>query len=216
MHIRHNLNKIKGIVFSDEMMNFEKKQFVKHNSYSFMKNAGQMVFQFISKKFDGRLSSDIADATLLEDFQKAGTQIAEYYEQREFAKAMRDIMALADRANQYIADKEPWQLIKQPDHENEVHDICSLGINLFRLLMIYLTPVVPELSKSVQNFLNDSFSWDSHRNALTNHPINKFKALMQRVEMDDINAMLEASKEQQQAQAQQQAEQQQHSGFTLL
>lgn len=154
---------------------------------------------FITKKFDGRLSSDIADATLLEDFQQAGTQIAEYYEKREFAKAMRDIMALADRANQYIADKEPWQLIKQPGHENEVHDVCSLGINLFRLLMIYLTPVLPELAKAVQQFLNDNFSWDSHRTVLTNHPIDKFKALMQRVEMDDINAMLEDAKEQQPA-----------------
>ena len=152
---------------------------------------------FISKKFDGRLSGDIADAVLLEDFQKAGDQIAEYYENREFSKAMRDIMALADRANQYIADKEPWQLIKQPGHENEVHDICSLGINLFRILMIYLTPVVPQLAQSVQQFLNDNFSWDSHRTVLTNHPIDKFKALMQRVDMEDINAMLDASKEQQ-------------------
>lgn len=152
---------------------------------------------FISKKFDGRLSGDIADAVLLEDFQKAGDQIAEYYENREFSKAMRDIMALADRANQYIADKEPWQLIKQPGHENEVHDICSLGINLFRILMIYLTPVVPQLAQSVQQFLNDNVSWDSHRTVLTNHPIDKFKALMQRVDMEDINAMLEASKEQQ-------------------
>ncbi|MGM0525542.1 MAG: methionine--tRNA ligase [Pseudomonadota bacterium] len=152
---------------------------------------------FITKKFDGRLSGDIADSALLEDFQKAGDQIAEYYEKREFSKAIRDIMALADRANQYIADKEPWQLIKQPGHENEVHDICSLGINLFRILMIYLTPIVPELSKSVQHFLNDSFSWNSHRSMLTDHPINKFKALMQRVDMDDINTMLEASKEEQ-------------------
>ncbi|RUO77420.1 methionine--tRNA ligase [Idiomarina seosinensis] len=152
---------------------------------------------FITKKFDGKLSGDIADSALLEDFQKAGDQIAEYYEKREFSKAIRDIMALADRANQYIADKEPWQLIKQPGHENEVHDICSLGINLFRILMIYLTPIVPELSKSVQHFLNDSFSWSSHRSMLTDHPINKFKALMQRVDMDDINTMLEASKEEQ-------------------
>lgn len=155
---------------------------------------------FITKKFDGRLSNDIADAALLEDFQKAGEQIAEYYENREFSKAMRDIMALADRANQYIADQEPWQLIKQPGHENEVHDICSLGINLFRQLMIYLTPVVPQLSAAVQQFLNDNFTWQSHRTVLTNHPIDKFKALMQRVEMDDIEKMLEASK-QQQAQA---------------
>ncbi|WP_404402721.1 methionine--tRNA ligase [Idiomarina seosinensis] len=156
---------------------------------------------FISKKFDGRLSGDIDDSSLLEYFQNAGRQIGEYYEQREYSKAMRDIMTLADRANQYIADKEPWQMIKQPGHENEVHDVCSLGINLFRQLMIYLTPVVPELSNAVQHFLNDSFTWDSHKTALTNHPIDKFKALMQRVEMDDIDAMLASSKNEQPAAA---------------
>jgi len=152
---------------------------------------------FITKKFDGKLSASIADSALLEDFQNAGTEIAALYEQREFSKAMREIMTLADRANQYIADKEPWQLIKNPDAANEVHDICSLGINLFRTLMVYLTPVVPELSQSVQTFLNDQFTWDSHKHALTDHPIDKFKALMQRVEMKDIEQMLEDSKEQQ-------------------
>ncbi|EAQ32020.1 methionine--tRNA ligase [Idiomarina baltica] len=154
---------------------------------------------FITKKFDGKLSASVADSALLEDFQNAGTEIAELYEQREFSKAMREIMTLADRANQYIADKEPWQLIKNPDAASEVHDTCSLGINLFRILMVYLTPVVPELSKSVQHFLNDQFSWDSHKQVLTNHPIDKFKALMQRVEMKDIEQMLEDSKEQQAA-----------------
>ena len=156
---------------------------------------------FITKKFDGKLSASVADSALLEDFQQVGTEIADLYEQREFSKAMREIMTLADRANQYIADKEPWQLIKNPDAASEVHDICSLGINLFRILMVYLTPVVPELSKSVQHFLNDQFTWESHKQVLTNHPIDKFKALMQRVEMKDIEQMLEDSKEQQAAAA---------------
>lgn len=76
----------------------------------------------------------------------------------EFSRAMRDIMALADRANQYIADKEPRQLIKQEGSEQEVHEICSLGINLFRVLMVYLAPVVPKLTEEVQSFLNDNFN----------------------------------------------------------
>ncbi len=156
---------------------------------------------FIQKKFDGRLSSNVADSALLEDFQLAGDNIAELYEKREFSRAMRDIMALADRANQYIADKEPWQLIKQEGSEQEVHEICSLGINLFRVLMVYLAPVVPKLTEEVQSFLNDNFTWDSHKTALTDHPIDKFKALMQRVEMDDVNAMIDASKEEQASQA---------------
>ena len=133
---------------------------------------------FIQKKFDGRLSSNVADSALLEDFQLAGDNIAELYEKREFSRAMRDIMALADRANQYIADKEPWQLIKQEGSEQEVHEICSLGINLFRVLMVYLAPVVPKLTEEVQSFLNDNFTWDSHKTALTDHPIDKFKACL--------------------------------------
>ncbi|RUO81548.1 methionine--tRNA ligase [Idiomarina tyrosinivorans] len=154
---------------------------------------------FIQKKFNGKLSADVADSALLEDFQKAQDSIATAYEQREFAKAMREIMALADRANQYIADKEPWQLIKQEGAEQEVHDICSLGIHLFRILMVYLTPVVPELAERVQAFLNDRFTWASAQQVLTNHAINPFKALMQRIDMKDIEAMIDASKEQQPA-----------------
>ncbi|RXS44332.1 methionine--tRNA ligase [Idiomarina sp. 29L] len=160
---------------------------------------------FIQKKFDGKLSSNVADSALMEDFQTAGADIAELYEKREFSRAMRDIMALADRANQYIADKEPWQLIKKEGAEQEVHEICSLGINLFRVLMVYLTPVLPKLSADVQHFLNDTFTWESHKTVLTDHPINKFKALMQRIDMKDIDAMIEDSKQQQPQTAEQTA-----------
>lgn len=97
---------------------------------------------------------------------------------------MRDIMALADKANFYIAEQEPWQLIKDPSKQAQVHEICSIGINLFRLLMIYLTPVVPALATRVQEFLNDEFSWDSHQQLLTDHTISPFKALLQRIDME--------------------------------
>lgn len=149
---------------------------------------------FISKKFDGKLAAELSDTSLLEEFQQAASSISEAYEQREFAKAMRIIMALADKANAYIADAEPWQLIKDPAKAAEVHEICSIGINLFRLLMIYLTPVVPELSQRVQNFLKDEFNWDSSQSILTNHQIEPFKALLQRVDMTQVEAMIEASK----------------------
>ncbi|MEX1222171.1 MAG: methionine--tRNA ligase [Idiomarina sp.] len=161
-------------------------------------NIASRCASFITKKFDGKLSANLPEQALLADFQTAGSSLAEAYEKREFSKAMRDIMALADRANQYIADKEPWQLIKDPEKADEVHEICSVGINLFRLLMIYLTPVVPELAKRVQSFLNDEFSWDSHQQLLTDHQVNKFSALLKRVEMDTVNAMIEDSKEAQQ------------------
>lgn len=161
-------------------------------------NIASRCASFITKKFDGKLSANLPEQELLADFQNAAAGLAEAYEKREFSKAMRDIMALADRANQYIADKEPWQLIKDPEKADEVHEICSVGINLFRLLMIYLTPVVPELAKRVQSFLNDEFSWDSHKQLLTDHQVNKFSALLKRVEMDTVNAMIEDSKEAQQ------------------
>ncbi|MCL4409838.1 MAG: methionine--tRNA ligase [Gammaproteobacteria bacterium] len=150
---------------------------------------------FISKKFDGKLSERIDDPVMLQEFQAAADDIAAAYEQREFAKAMREIMKLADRANEYIAVKEPWQLAKEEGKEAAVHDVCSMGIHLFRLLMIYLTPVVPALAKDAQRFLNDEFTWASAQQTLTGHAINKFKALMQRVPTEKIEAMLEASKE---------------------
>ena len=151
---------------------------------------------FISKKFDGKLADTITDTALIDEFKAAGEGLAQAYEKREFSKAMRDIMALADKANFYIAEKEPWQLIKDPAKAAEVHEICSIGINLFRLLMIYLTPVVPALAERVQAFLNDSFTWESHQETLLGHSISPFKALLQRIEMDKVNAMIDDSKAQ--------------------
>ncbi|MCC5878300.1 MAG: methionine--tRNA ligase [Idiomarina sp.] len=150
---------------------------------------------FIAKKFDGKLSDTIAEPELLKQFTDAADSIAESFEKREFSRAMRDIMTLADRANEYIAVKEPWQLAKDETKQQEVQDVCSMGIHMFRALMIYLTPVVPELSKQAQEFLNDDFNWDSATTVLTGHKISKFKALLQRVPMEKIEAMIEDSKE---------------------
>jgi methionyl-tRNA synthetase len=130
---------------------------------------------------------------------QAGDSIANHYENRDFSRAMREIMALADKVNEYIAVKEPWQLIKDESKQAEVQDICSLGINLFRTLMIYLKPVLPKLAQSTEAFLNDELLWEGHKVLLTDHKINKFKALLQRVDMDKINAMVDASKENLQA-----------------
>lgn len=154
---------------------------------------------FISKKFDGKLSDNISEPNMLKDFQTAAGTIADCYEKREFSKAMREIMALADRANEYIAVKEPWVLAKQEGKEQDVHEICSMGIHLFRILMIYLKPVVPSLAESAEAFLNDSFSWESAQTTLTGREINKFKAMIQRVAPESIDAMLEASKQQQES-----------------
>ena len=158
-------------------------------------NIASRCASFISKRFDGMLSANIDDQKLADDVMNAGDHLAELYENREFGKAMREIMALADKVNEYIAIKEPWQLIKDESKQQEVQDICSLGINLFRILMTYLKPVLPDLAEKTEAFLNDELVWNGHKNLLTNHKVNPFKALMQRIEIDKINAMTEASKD---------------------
>ncbi|MCC5856472.1 MAG: methionine--tRNA ligase [Idiomarina sp.] len=150
---------------------------------------------FITKKFNGELANDIAEPELLAEFQAVAAVIAESYEQREFGKAMREIMRLADRANEYIAIKEPWQLAKQEGKEAEVQSVCSMGLHLFRILMVYLKPVVPKLAQDAEAFLNDTLSWDSVQSTLTGHRIEKFKALLQRVDSEHVAAMIEDSKQ---------------------
>jgi len=158
-------------------------------------NIASRCASFITKRFDGMLSMNIDNQALADEVMAAGDSIAAHYEARDFAKGMREIMALADKVNEYIAVKEPWQLVKDETKQQEVQDICSLGINMFRTLMIYLKPVLPVLADSTASFLNDELIWEGHKSLLTNHKINKFKALLQRVDMDKVNAMTDASKD---------------------
>lgn len=150
---------------------------------------------FITKKFDGKLSATVMQPQLLKEFQAAAPSITAHYENREFSRAIREIMALADKANQFIDAAAPWVLIKDETKQKEAHEVCSLGLNLFRVLITYLKPVLPEMADNVEAFLNDDLAWDGVQNALVSHPINKFKPLMQRVEMDKVNKMVEESKE---------------------
>mgnify|MGYP000465813800 CR=1 FL=1 len=150
---------------------------------------------FITKKFDGTLAPQNSEAALIGEFTDAQDEVAALYEARDFAKAVRLIMALADKANQYIADKEPWQLVKDPAKADEVQQVCSVGINLFRILTTYLKPIVPTLAAQVEDFLNIELTWDSVKTNLQDHKISKFKAMMQRVDMKHVEAMVDASKE---------------------
>ncbi|WP_275288437.1 methionine--tRNA ligase [Halomonas elongata] len=151
---------------------------------------------FIKKLGGGKLSAHCAEPQRLARFIAAGDEIAESYETREFGRAMRRIMELADEANTYIAEAEPWVLAKQEGREQEVLDICSVGINLFRQLMVYLAPVVPSMAEDARRFMKlDTLAWDSRQALLLDHEIAKFKPLMTRVETDRIDAMIEASKE---------------------
>lgn len=151
---------------------------------------------FIKKRFDGELSASCAEPELFEDFINASDTIAEHYESREYGKAMRAISALADKANQYIDDKQPWVLAKQEGSDKQLHDICSLGINLFYVIAAYLKPVVPAMVTKAEAFLNiDALTWPDQLAPLLSHRINKFKPLMTRVDPDKLAALIDASKE---------------------
>jgi len=151
---------------------------------------------FIKKRFDGKLSSHCSEPELYQQFTQSSEEIAALYESREYGKAMREIMALADKANQYIDEKKPWLIAKEEGKDQELHDICSMGINLFRLLVAYLKPVLPGLANESESFLNiPEQNWPSDAQPLLAHEIKPFKALMTRVEEPSIAAILESSKE---------------------
>jgi methionyl-tRNA synthetase len=151
---------------------------------------------FISRRFAGRLAASLAEPELYQDFVTAGTAIAQAYERREFSRAMREIMALADCANQYIDEQKPWVLAKQGGQDEQVQAVCSMGLNLFRLLMIYLKPVLPQVAAQVEAFLQiPPLRWDDLFQPLLDHGIAPFKPLLQRVETGQIAALLAASQE---------------------
>ncbi len=155
---------------------------------------------FINKKFAGQLSEKIAEPELYARFIEASDHIAALYENREFSHAVREIMTLADHANQYIDTQKPWVLAKQDGKDQQVQDVCSVGLNLFRALVTYLKPVLPKLAEASEAFLNiEPLVWQDVRTPLTKHTINKFKPLMTRVEKDKVDAMVDASKENLQA-----------------
>ncbi|MGB0957183.1 MAG: methionine--tRNA ligase subunit beta, partial [Litorivicinus sp.] len=150
---------------------------------------------FIVKRFDGELGNVDANPELSAQFMNAQDRIAELYEAREFSAAVREIMALADAANAWIAEVQPWVIAKQDGQDDQLQATCATALNYFRWLMIYLQPIVPDLAARAAEFLQvDTFSWNDAGHALTDHHISKFKPLLQRVEMDSVNAMLEAGK----------------------
>ncbi len=149
---------------------------------------------FISRNFDGQLASQLPEPELFEDFVRAGETIAEHYERREFAKATREVMALADRANQFIDYAKPWVRIKQPDRAAEVQGVCTQGLNLFRMLVLFLKPVLPVLASKADSFLRaETFTWSDVRSPLLGQRINPFEPLARRVEPGSVHAMLAAA-----------------------
>ena len=149
---------------------------------------------FLRKKFDNQMSDTCAEPELVQSFIDAGDEIAALYEAREFNRAMREIIALADRANQYIDDKKPWVMAKDEALEDEVQAVCSVGINLFRALATYLKPVLPEMADKSEAFLRCSIDWTALDAPLIAHELAPFEPLLQRVDADVVTAMVEASK----------------------
>ncbi|MGB5736235.1 MAG: methionine--tRNA ligase, partial [Thiohalocapsa sp.] len=151
---------------------------------------------FISKRFDGRLGAELPEPALFADFVAAGDSIATAYDKREYSRAVREIMAMADRANQYIDERAPWVVAKQPGRDAQLQAICTQGLNLFRLLMGWLRPILPGTSEAAEQFLRiPPLTWQALSEPLLDHEIAKFKPLMTRVDPKQIEAMLEASKE---------------------
>jgi len=158
-------------------------------------NIASRCASFITKHFDGRLSANLPKHQLIEEFQQSSEEIARLYENMEFGKAVKTIMALADKANQYIANEEPWVKIKASESAQSVQEVCSVALNLFKILTIYLKPVVPETAEKVEAFLNlPSLQWDDINEVLQDHQINKFKPMIQRIDNKQVEAMIEEAK----------------------
>ena len=149
---------------------------------------------FLRKKFDNQMSDTCAEPELVQSFIEAGDKIATLYEAREFNRAMREIIALADRANQYIDDKKPWVMAKDEALESEVQAVCSVGVNLFRALATYLKPVLPAMAEKSEAFLQCSLDWTDLDAPLVAHELAPFEPLLQRVDADVVAAMVEDSK----------------------
>ncbi len=151
---------------------------------------------FISKRFDGQLAESLDDPELFAEFTTESENIANHFEHREYSKAMRIVMSLADKANRYIENKKPWLMVKDAEQVDDVQTVCTQGLNMFRTLMVYLTPVIPSLATDVQeSFREDPWSWDAAITPLLGQSISKYKPLITRVEQSQVDKMVEESKE---------------------
>lgn len=149
---------------------------------------------FISKRFEGKLAEKLEDEALFAEFIEKSEQIAAHFESREFNKAIRTIMDLADRANKYVDDKAPWVIAKEEGREAELQAVCSMGIELFRVLMSYLKPVLPQLAERAEAFLQAELRWDNINQPLLGKTVAPFKSLFSRLEKKQIDAVIEETK----------------------
>ncbi len=159
-------------------------------------NIASRCASFINKRFDGQLADTLDDPDLFAEFAGESATIADHFERREYSKAMRIVMSLADKANRYIENKKPWVMVKNDDQADDVQTVCTQGLNLFRTLMVYLTPVIPTLAADTQAlFREDPWDWDAATTPLLAQSISKYKPLLTRVEQSQVDKMVEESKQ---------------------
>ena len=157
-------------------------------------NIASRTASFINKKFDNQLASEVSEAEMIQSFIDAGDLIADCFENREYGKGIREIMRLADVANTYIADQAPWVLAKNEDTLPKVQEVCTVSLNLFSILATYLKPILPNMVADAEAFLGKELTWDNRSELLFGKQVNKFKALMARIDQKQVDAMIEEGK----------------------
>ncbi|MGB6976597.1 MAG: methionine--tRNA ligase [Gammaproteobacteria bacterium] len=155
-------------------------------------NIASRCASFIHKQFAGKLGATLPVPKLFEEFVAAGDSIAQHFVKRDYQRGVREIMALADRANQYIDEQKPWTLAKDPQQAAQVQAVCTMGLNLFQVLVTYLKPILPHLAQRAETFLNiPELTWQTRTQPLLNHTLNPFEPLLQRITPDKIKLLLE-------------------------
>jgi methionyl-tRNA synthetase len=147
------------------------------------------------KRFDGVISDEAMNNPLLAEIASTSEKIAELYEAREYAKALRVIMELADKVNAFVDENKPWEIAKDPEREADLQKVCSVTLEAFRLLSLYLKPVLPQVTADVEEFLSlSAMSWNDVKTPLSSqNPIKPYKHLMTRVEAAQIETLLAAN-----------------------
>lgn len=158
-------------------------------------NLASRTANFITRKFAGRLAPSLSEDQIFGEFRNATASIENAYENREYARAVREIMRLADLANKYVDDTAPWVLAKDPSKDAELHQVCTNALNMFKILLTYLKPIIPSLVKASEDFLGVTLNWNEACDPLTDREINPFKPLFKRIEQKQVDEMIKESKE---------------------
>lgn len=158
-------------------------------------NLASRTANFITRKFAGRLAPSLTEDQIFGEFRNATASIENAYENREYARAVREIMRLADLANKYVDDTAPWVLAKDPSKDAELHQVCTNALNMFKILLTYLKPIIPSLVKASEDFLGVTLNWNEACAPLTDREINPFKPLFKRIEQKQVDEMIKESKE---------------------